>query len=397
MHSFLKPIIVIFIGGLIGLLIAETTLRIIGKSWPIYDAYLHDENVGNVLKPNVEFKWTKEGEAHIKINSRGLRDSEHQIPKPENTWRFAVLGDSMAEALQVEIENTFWSEIERTLSECSALQNKKIEAINFGVSGHGTAQELITLRTRVWEYEPDLVLLAITNGNDIRNNSPNLEPELLRPFFLRVDNDLVLDESFKEIVREKRDLDERPAWQRGIIFSLNKLHVGQLVFKAARQIKENLNRKDSNESENWDNWEPGLDYKVFAPPINQDWEDAWWVTEQLVSTINKEVLKKEVLFHSFMIPTAVQVNFDKDKRAEVANSLGANNLSYPENRMNLFTKTNNIPFQSLLEEFLIYAEKNKEYLHGFENAVLGSGHLNEKGHYLAGEIVARKICERLDT
>ena len=391
-YSFLKPLAIVTTALTIGLLIAEITFRILGLGWPTMYVYLRDENVGNVLKPNTEFEWNQEGNAFIKINSRGLRDKEHQIPKPENTWRFAVLGDSMAEALQVDMNDTFWAEIEITLNKCTALKGKKVEAVNFGVSGHGTAQELITLRNRVWEYEPEMVLLAITNGNDIRNNSPDLEPNTTRPFFTKENDGLILDNSFREILMTQADLHERPAWQKATINLLNKTRVGQLILKAGRQIRENSNQSDliaTNE------WEPGMDYQVFAPPINEKWIDAWWVTEQLILKMYEEVTERGVLFDSFMIPSGIQVDFDDEKRFKMATSLGVEELSYPERRIDYFAKTNEIPFLPLLEPFLEYSKDTKEYLFGFKNASLGEGHLNEKGHNLAGNIISKRICKKL--
>src|SRR5205814_6625220 len=56
------------------------------------------------------------------------------------------------------------------LEECNVFPGKKIEVLNFGVSGYGTAQELLTLREQVWKYSPDIVMLAITTNNDITDN-----------------------------------------------------------------------------------------------------------------------------------------------------------------------------------------------------------------------------------
>ena len=390
--AFLRPLLVVVIGAVIGLLVAEVAFRVAGIGWPVINAYLRDEQVGNVLKPNAEFEWTMEGHAFVKINSRGLRDDEHQIPKPAGTWRFAVLGDSMAEALQVDPEDTFWSVIEQGLGDCPALVGMEVEAVNFGVSGHGTAQELITLRTRVWDYEPDMVVLAITNGNDIRNNSPELEPNSLRPFFLRVDDELVLDNSFRAILAELTQLNDRPRWQLAIIYSLNRLRIGQLALEVGRQTRDRLREGDS---EPVTDWEPGLDYEVFAPPENQAWVDAWWVTEQLVAELYEEVTVQGAFFDSFMIPSGIQVDFDEDKRLELATSLGVNDLSYPERRVESFATANGIPFFALLEPFLAYSTRTSEYLFGFANATLGSGHMNELGHRLAGDLMAARICGQL--
>lgn len=391
--SFLRPLLVVAIGAVVGLLVAEVAFRVAGMDWPVVHMYLRDEQVGNVLRPNAEFEWSEEGHAFVKINSRGLRDEEHQIPKPADTWRFAVLGDSMAEALQLDSEDTFWSEIERDLRDCPALAGMDVEAVNFGVSGYGTAQELITLRTKVWEYEPDMVILAITNGNDIRNNSPELEPDGTRPFFLRVDDKLVLDNSFRMPLADLALRHDRPRWQRAIIYSLDRLRVGQLALEVGRQTRDRFREVNS---EPVTEWELGLDYAVFAPPENQAWIDAWWVTEQLIAELYEEVTLQGAFFDSFMIPSGIQVDFDEDKRLELATSLGVNDLSYPERQMESFATTNGIPFFALLEPFLAYSTRTSEYLLGFANATLGSGHMNELGHRLTGDLMAARICDQLE-
>ena len=57
-----------------------------------------------------------------------------------------------------------------------------VEVINFGVSGFGTIQEWQMLEHYVGDYAPDLVLLAFLPGNDVRNNSRQLESDHRRPF-----------------------------------------------------------------------------------------------------------------------------------------------------------------------------------------------------------------------
>ena len=73
----------------------------------------------------------------------------------------------MAEALQVDADQTFWSQLEGDLSTCPELTGSEIEAINFGVSGHGTAQELITLRKKIWESNWPIISI-IPSGMNIK-------------------------------------------------------------------------------------------------------------------------------------------------------------------------------------------------------------------------------------
>src|SRR5262249_52421166 len=142
--------------------------------------------------------YRKEGEAYIKINSDGLRDREHSKTRPPDTIRIALIGDSYSEGFPVALEDSFWAIMEDKLRVCWAFGGKKIEVINFGVSGYGTAQELITLRERAWVYSPDIVMLAVTTNNDISDNSRALKKTNEVPYFVYRDGKLVLDDSFTE-------------------------------------------------------------------------------------------------------------------------------------------------------------------------------------------------------
>ena len=96
-----------------------------------------------MLRPGAAGWWnSKRGAPYVEINSDGLRDVEHSRAKNPQRLRIAVMGDSYAEAKQVSVDETFWSVAARELERCEALPAPGVEAINFGVSGYSTAQEL---------------------------------------------------------------------------------------------------------------------------------------------------------------------------------------------------------------------------------------------------------------
>jgi len=98
-------------------------------------------------------------------NSQGFRGTrEHQPRKPPGTYRIVVLGDSTTLGHGVGDEETFSFLLEQSLS-----QIRPTEVINMGVSGFGTAEELIQLRSIGLTYSPDLVILAYF-PNDPYNN-----------------------------------------------------------------------------------------------------------------------------------------------------------------------------------------------------------------------------------
>jgi hypothetical protein len=94
-----RKLLLVGAGILVGLLLSELTLRAVGFSEP--SLYVPDERRGHALLPGAKGWWRSEGEAYVRINSRGLRDREHDVEKPAGTLRIAVIGDSFAEALQV--------------------------------------------------------------------------------------------------------------------------------------------------------------------------------------------------------------------------------------------------------------------------------------------------------
>jgi lysophospholipase L1-like esterase len=89
-------------------------------------------------------------------NRLGYRDRDHQLAKPEGTYRIVVLGDSIGAGLRVErYEDTFPAILEASLLQAG----HAVEVLNFSVSGYNTRQEVETLEDKALAYDPDLVLL----------------------------------------------------------------------------------------------------------------------------------------------------------------------------------------------------------------------------------------------
>lgn len=372
-------------GGLVfGLLILEFGLRVIGYSFPSFTTT--DRHRGTALRPGAEGWFRFEGETYIRINSDGLRDRQHPKSKPSDTRRIAVLGDSYAEALQVPIENAFWSVMERKLQECRTFASQEVEVINFGVSGYGTAQELITLQQHVWDYSPEIVILAVTTGNDITDNSRALKQEEDAPYFIYRNGELVLDESFLDSpqfrLRESR-LNRLLRWAR--IHS----RVAQVFYQATRAIEQ---RGAGGPAREGAGEEAGLDIQVYREPRSQVWNEAWRVTEGLIVGMRSEVREKGAKFLVVTLSNGIQVWPDPAIRQEFAKRWGINNLFYPDERIKAMGEHEGVSVLNLAPAFQAYAEQQKTFLHGFGKN-MGGGHWNAEGHRLAGEMIAQRICE----
>ncbi len=369
----------------------EVALRATGFSFPSF--WQHDERTGSRLRPGAEGRSPVEGVAYVKVNSRGLRDREHALPKPPGVYRIAVLGDSYAEALQVGLEETFWWLLARRLESCGFRPGMRIEAVNFGVSGYGTAQQLVTLRHRAWEYAPDMVLLAFFPGNDVRNNSKALEREGERPFFQLRDGALVLDDSFTtdpsfvdswRIGRQREPLYDLRLYQL-----LRKVRAGRMELRHNAPIAVAVAEGGKPALSLA---EPGLDENVLREPADAAWRDAWAVTEELLVAAREETSARNARFLVAVLSNAGAVYPDPAVRQRYAEFLGVGDLLYPERRLRQLGERRGVEVVTLTEDMQRYADATRTYLHGFANTRLGFGHWNRDGHALGAELIARRLC-----
>ncbi|PIE31885.1 G-D-S-L family lipolytic protein [candidate division KSB3 bacterium] len=314
-----------------------------------------------------------------------MRDREHVVEKPPNTIRIAVLGDSYAEALQIPLETAFWKVMEHKLEEQPAFAGRRVEVINFGVSGDGTAQEFLTLQHYVWKYEPDIVLLALLTGNDIRNNSKKLESNLLRPFFVFQNDTLVLDNSFLESPVYKRKTAPVQSIYRMLSRHLRVLQLCNAVKRQAvayRQKRKELLKGD----------EFGLDHLIYMPPHLPEWEEAWKITEAILMKMHREIVQHNARLLVVTLSNGIQVHPDSTIRMRFMETFKIDNIFYPDDRLKNFGKKTGIEVLTLAPMLQKYATTHQQPLHGFENATLGFGHWNEEGHRIAGEIIADYLC-----
>ncbi|HEV2176117.1 MAG TPA: SGNH/GDSL hydrolase family protein [Terriglobia bacterium] len=381
MKRFFSKLLLVAGGMFVALLVAEIGLRIAGVSYPGAGGTLHfytwDSQTGMAFRPGAHGEYRREGDTYLRMNSQGLRDREHTKKKPSDTFRIAVLGDSFAAAFQVPIQQAFWSVLERDLAGCPALNGRKVEAINFGVIGFGTAQELIMLRDRVWDYSPDLILLAFFTGNDVQNNSRALQKDPYRPYFVLDGDKLTLDDSFLRAPGFKSRMSPTRRFLSSAVTHSRLLQIATLAIES---------RSESQQAD-----ELGLDDAIYRPPTDPKWQEAWQITEDLVVQMRNEVASHGAKFLVVTLSNGIQVDPDPAVREQYAKRLGVDNLFYPDFRVKALAEREGIPVLTLAPAFQQYAEQHHTYLHGFRQDP-GRGHWNEEGHRLAGQMMAQKIC-----
>lgn len=180
----------VLVGLLLPVLAVECGLRLGGPALARY-AYVgfdtkrnlsHFEPhpvLGGFHVPNsTTWQWTAEYVTRVDINGHGLREREIDYAKPSGVRRVLVLGDSFVEATEVAVEEAFPRRLEVHLS---AAGGAPTEVINAGAVGYGTGQEYLLLIHEGLRYRPDVVVLLFFAGNDLSDNSAELDYPPVRP------------------------------------------------------------------------------------------------------------------------------------------------------------------------------------------------------------------------
>jgi hypothetical protein len=364
----------------LALALTDIGVRLANYWFPYF--YCYDDYRGWGLNPGAHGCYRREGTAYVRINRDGFRGTDYPLAKPAGVFRVAVLGDSYVEAIQVAEDKTFTAVIGRALGDCPVLKKMRVEAMNFGVDGYGTAQELVTLRKKVWRYSPDVVVLAMFLGNDIRNNSVTLEGDRCRPFYSYRDGRLTLTGPLI-------DLPSYRVWCAAR-FDYRDLRFVGLLKNTWEAVKQRGSAPTADHP-----IERAVNYNIYKAPAGRNWEEAWRVTEALICRMHDEVVSHHAMFLVVTEDTGIQVWPDPQTRERFEKNLGVSDLFYPDRRIAELGHRNGFKVLNLAPVLQSYAESHQVFLHGFKNTPMGFGHWNEAGHEQAGDAIAAKLCAML--
>jgi hypothetical protein len=167
----IKNIFKILIAQALTVVVILSIVALVGQIYaflnPSYENIdvIPDRQLGWKLVPNSIFTYTgvhwykNEFKTQIKINSLGFRDKERNLKKQKDLIRMAVIGDSFVVAREVPFDKTPSQLLESYLNESSV--SSKFEVLNFGVTGFGIQQNLLTNRIYVKDFAPKYVFLFI--------------------------------------------------------------------------------------------------------------------------------------------------------------------------------------------------------------------------------------------
>jgi lysophospholipase L1-like esterase len=314
------------------------------------------------------------GQAEYVINSRGLRDVEHEpAPAPGET-RVLVLGDSFAEGFSVGLEDGVARALERDLrgAGCPA------EVVNGGTVGYSTDQEYLFYRDEGVSYAPRVVVLLFYY-NDILYNARGAVPGAVpKPLFTftggtpRVKN-YPLPPS----------LPTRPPqpWRGSVALSF----VRDRLRDGAPRTYDALARLRF-----WSRIEPGevpIEMQVYDRHPPEPVVQAWLQTEHLLALLQREVAAHGAELVVAYVPSKMEVSrADWEltrRRYGIDDSLWDRSLV--ARRLDTAGQKVGVPVLDLTDS--LWAEQGRAYF-------AQGGHWNARGHAVAAQEIARFLRDR---
>jgi len=287
-------------GLLVGLLLVEVMLRTLGPRLPVVNSLIsiatfqtYHPIYGFFHRPGAS-GWieTPEYTSYVSINAHGLRDREIEPAKPPGTFRVLMLGDSFVEGAQVPLEDTVARRLEGLLA--SRAGGRRLDVVNAGNAGFGTGQELLYLENDGRAYQPDLVVLVYFVDNDLPDNGYAVAKarELdttRRPFFV-------------------------PDGQGGLVLRpgmappVDPLAGPRLLLRktATYNLIENfLLWGEARQQEQAQIGKNRPTYLIDPPP---EWDEAWWVTEQILGRVRDSAHAMGSDFVVVLAPSYFQID-----------------------------------------------------------------------------------------
>lgn len=175
MRAFWQNTIAILVSTVLGLTVVEFGLRWLETESYFLPARVNEEGYA-VHIPNLDqekFDNENKKKIHIKTNELGFVGDEFVPEKSTSTLRLAFTGDSFAEAMQVDYQDTTAVLLAQKLNDylkTTTTPYTNVEVYNFGVGGSGTVDQLLQYAHYIRTFKPNIVVWNFYSGNDVADN-----------------------------------------------------------------------------------------------------------------------------------------------------------------------------------------------------------------------------------
>ena len=184
------PFLLVTSSLLLSLVMVEGAVRLFLPHWAprtgqIANFWKFDSRYGWAHIPGTSGPFDSYGfQTTVRINANGFRGPEVLYARTDERRRVLILGDSFVWGFGVNEQEMFTTRLEEILP--------GLEAVNLGVSGYSTDQELLLYQNEGYKYQADMIVILVT-GNDLQGiTEPVIFFSYAKPVFRLESGNLVL-------------------------------------------------------------------------------------------------------------------------------------------------------------------------------------------------------------
>ncbi|HVS10926.1 MAG TPA: GDSL-type esterase/lipase family protein [Planctomycetota bacterium] len=323
-----------------------------------------DPDLGWANRPGAQVRLSSGGaEYTVAINSKGLRDREHDYDPAPATVRIVLLGDSTSWGWGVEQDHAFADLLEQRLG-------PGVEVINLAVPGYGTDQELWLLEWEGHRYQPDLVLLGFVLNDVVGNANPSIHG-MAKPHYVRGEDG--------EWLLEGRPVPEPSPIRQAFRRALRRAGMHVALAKLLEPPPPDYARPDSDS--------PAVQERIRAVCDQLVEEDS--ATHMLLGRLREACAQLEAPLLAFLIPH-LHDRYLYDPAAPRPSDADRPDFATYCSRK-LAEAGAKLGFQTLSLDSALLAATSKG-----ENLDCGDEHLNARGNAIVAEVLERELRPRIE-
>ena len=376
------------------LIVAELVLRLMfygNFDRPQYGNTFHAPHPtrGWALRPDFEARMQElDFNVSVRINSKGLRDREHDYERTPGVFRILIVADSAMIGSGVLMEENTPNRLGHILGD------DNVEVVNLSVAAYSTVQEYVFFMEEGLKYRPDLVLLGFAPGNDIQTNYEPLQrlfqKSLRRPYAkLDAAGGIVIDYSYAEAAVARESARPEPSAIGAFLRNTVLFRLGQATGRKFTGDK----RVDPNIFLGWPYLEDFVPEYAVGGLTRADyerlWSEGWAVTRALIRRMQAESQRIGARFAMFVSPSKLQGDPEFRARVEAAFPNIRIDVAKMDRELRAFGDSIDAPVLELLPAFLAAAGAGRSDLfYDFEDE-----HWTAPAHALVAEALARQLRE----
>ena len=250
--------------------------------------------------------------------------------------KIGFFGDSYVEGLQVHDSETFPRLIEATMKQ----EGQNVACLNFGVGGTGTYHHYLRYLTVSEQTHLDDVVLCFLPQNDVLNNHERLG----KPFGLPnapypvIQGGVFTD---KRAEQDTTQINRRVGLLRATIGTS---FVATGIYRLVRLLAIDGRKRKADVWKMRSSW-----LGVYGEPFNEDWREAWELTEAVLLRFTKAVKAKNGRLTLLIVADSLQLADPSLLKPDIA---AAYDFEYPNERLRKFCEQHGIVCLDSLPFFL---------------------------------------------